>query len=186
MSNVDYKRQKLEYSYELFKQNKFFKKARAVIVHEKQVLLIEVTYLDGQTSDLKKDNSRKAGAKHYLLPGGGVDAGETIKQAVVREALEEYGVKTKATKYLGKQYYSVPMNIDGTSFKSKRVEYYYLCKLESENELAKFGLDGEFEDKNKSYKKVKLSIDNIQKLNPADINDMNQAVYNKLIEFLKN
>ena len=146
MPNADYKRKKLEYSYELFKAHKFFKKARAVVVHENKVLLIEVTYLEEPGKDLVKNNNRKGGNKHYLLPGGGVDDGETIKQAVTREALEEYGVKVKPIKYLGKSYYTVPMNIDGIDFKSNRVEYYYLCKLESSNEFEQFGLEGEFEE----------------------------------------
>ena len=186
MPSVDYKRKKLEYSYDLFKAHKFFKKARAVVVHEGHVLLIEVTYVSGNTSDLVKNDNRKAGNKHYLLPGGGVDEGETIKQAVAREALEEYGVKVKPVQYLGKSYYTVPMNIDGFDFKSNRVEYYYLCKLESANELEQFGLDGEFEEKGKLYKKVKLSLSEIKKLDPSDINDMKNEVYEKLIEYLKN
>ena len=186
MPSVDYKRKKLEYSYELFKAHKFFKKARAVVVHENKVLLIEVTYLEGNTKDLVKNDNRKAGNKHYLLPGGGVDDDETIKQAVTREALEEYGVKVKPIQYLGKSYYNVPMNIDGTDFKSNRVEYYYLCKLESANELEQFGLDGEFEEKGKLYKKVRLSLSDVEKLDASDINDMRQEVYDKLISYLKN
>ena len=185
MDNATYKRQKLEYSYSLYKKRKFFKKARAIVVHDKHVLLIEVTYLSGNATDLVKNDNRKAGNKHYLLPGGGVDEGETIKQAVIREALEEYGVNVKPEKYLGKCYYSVPMEIDGTKFKSNRVEYYYLCKLHGSHELEQFGLDGEFEEKGKLYKKVKLSLSEIEKLDSSDINDMKKEVYDKLIEYLK-
>lgn len=184
MNNVDYKRQKLEYSYSLFKAKKFFKKARGVIVDGNDLLTIEVTYLNGEANDLVKNENRKAKNKHYLLPGGGVDDGETIKQAVAREALEEYGVEVKPIKYLGKSYYKVPMNIDGENFTSNRVEYYYLCILANKNQLEQFGLDGEFEEKNKLYKRVKLNLDQIKQLDPSDINDMSPAVYEKLIDFL--
>lgn len=184
MNNAEYKRKKLEYSYELFKAKKFFKKVRAVIVSNHQVYLIEVKYLNGVADDLARDPSRALYDTHYLLPGGGIDEGENPKTAAVRESLEEYGLTVKPVKYLGKSYYSVPMNIDGTAFKSNRVEYYYLCEPQNDSETQQFGIEGEFEDKNKIYKKVKLSLEDIKKLNPSDINDMNQKTYDKLIEFL--
>ena len=124
--------------------------------------------------------------KHYLLPGGGVDEGETIKQAAIREAFEEYGVNVEPIKYFGKSYYTVPMNIDGTEFKSNRVEYFYLCKVLSDDKSAEFGIDGEFSAKNKVYKKVKLSLAEIEQLDPSDLNDMNKKTYNMLVEYLKN
>lgn len=184
MNNADYKRQKLEYSYSLFKARKFFKKARAIVIENNKLLTIEVTYLNGAADDLARNPNRTSYNKHYLLPGGGVDDGETPKQASVREAFEEYGVNVEAIKYLGKNYYTVPMEIDGVKFKSNRVEYYYLCKTVQGEENSRFGLDGEFESKNKTYKKVKLSLEDIKKLKPADLNDMNQKTYDLLIEFL--
>lgn len=186
MDNAAYKRQKLEYAYSLFQKKKFFKKARAIVVENKKVLLIEVDYLNGVADDLARNENRKGYNKHYLLPGGGVDCGETIKQAVVREAFEEYGVNVEPIKYFGKSYYTVPMNIDGTDFKSNRVEYFYLCRVLSDDKSAQFGLDGEFSAKNKVYKKVKLSLEEILALDPADLNDMNPKTYNMLVEFLKN
>lgn len=38
---------------------------------------------------------------HYILPGGHVDAGESIEHAVERECLEECGIHLKAQKVLG-------------------------------------------------------------------------------------
>lgn len=186
MDNAAYKRQKLEYAYSLFQKKKFFKKARAIVVENGKVLLIEVNYLNGAADDLARNDNRKGYNKHYLLPGGGVDEGETIKQAVVREALEEYGVNVEPVKYFGKSFYTVPMNIDGTDFKSNRVEYFYLCKVLSDDKSAGFGLEGEFSAKNKTYKKVKLSLDEILSLNHADLNDMNEKTYNLLVDYLKN
>ena len=185
MDNSTYKRQKLEYSYALHKQRKFFKKARAIVVDGKDVLLLEVTYTDGNTYDLNKNPKRKLTNKHYLLPGGGVDEGETIKQAVIRETLEEYGLTVKAEKYLGKLYYKVPMNIDGVEFNSNRIEFYYLCKVLNENQSETFGIDGEFKEKGKVYKKVKLSLSDLEKLDASDVNDMSESVFNKLLDYLK-
>ena len=57
MSNADYKRKKLEYSYQLTKNRKFFKKARAIIIENKELLTIEVTYLNG-VDDLARNENR--------------------------------------------------------------------------------------------------------------------------------
>lgn len=184
MSNADYKRKKLEYSYQLTKNRKFFRKARAIIIENKELLTIEVTYLNG-IDDLARNDNRKACNKHYLLPGGGIDDGEDVKTAVVREAFEEYGLEVKPVAYLGRQYYNVPMNLDGEDFISHRVEYYYLCTPISAEASRQFGIDDEFTDKNKVYKKVRLSYEDVKALNHADINDMNEDVYNLLLEKLK-
>ena len=187
MNNEEYKRKKLEYSYQLHKARKFFKKARAVVVNDNaELLVIEVTYLNGIADDLARNENRKSYDKHYLLPGGGIDEGETVKQAVVRETLEEYGVNVKAEKYLGRNYYNVPMNIDGTAFVSNRVEYFYLCKLVDGQESKQFGIEGEFQEvKNKVYKKVKLTLADIEKLDASDLNDMDEKTFAMLKNYLK-
>lgn len=186
MDNEAYKRQKLEYAYSLYKNKQFFKKARAIVVEDRKVLLIEVRYLNGFTDDLAINDNRKNYDKHYLLPGGGVDDNETIKQAVIREALEEYGVNVEPIKYFGKSYYTVPMNKDGIEFKSNRVEYFYLCKVINDEKSEQFGIDGEFSAKNKVYKKVKLTLEEIMALDPSDLNDMNKKTYDMLVEYLRN
>lgn len=40
-------------------------------------------------------------AGHWLLPGGGMEPGETAEAAVVREVLEETGIKVSAPEFLG-------------------------------------------------------------------------------------
>ena len=172
MANVYYNK-KAEYSYKLYKDNKYFRKARAIVVDKSGMLcLIQVTFKDDRKT-------------HYLLPGGGVDDGESSKQAAVREAFEEFGVKTKIKKYIDKNYYKVPMKFEDNDFISRRVEYYYLCEIIEEDENAEFGVDGEFSKEDREYKKVKLSLEDIEKINHEDLNSMQKRTYDKLIEILK-
>jgi 8-oxo-dGTP diphosphatase len=51
--------------------------ARAVIIHQNKLLVIK---------------RNKFGKEYYILPGGGVQAGETPEQALMRELAEETGV----------------------------------------------------------------------------------------------
>lgn len=84
--------------------------------------------------------------KKPCFPGGSVDSGETTRQAIVREVLEETGAKVTNLKYLKKDYYSVDWEYEGIKFPNKRVEYTYLCEVEDGDYSAK-GLDGEFDNK---------------------------------------
>lgn len=170
---TNYFDKKKEYSYMLYKNNKFFKKARAVVVDRNgKLCLIRVDFKDGQKS-------------HYLLPGGGVDEGETTREAAVREAFEEYGVKTKVKKYLDKNFYKVSIVYNDKKFVSNRVEYYYLCEIIQENANASFGVEGEFSKEGRTYTKIKLSLDEVKKIKPEDLNNMQKRTYDKLIELLK-
>jgi ADP-ribose pyrophosphatase YjhB (NUDIX family) len=56
-------------------------RASALIMKDKHILAIK---------------HRKDGREYYLLPGGGVHIGETIRQAVEREVFEELGVRVEA------------------------------------------------------------------------------------------
>lgn len=69
---------------------------RALILNEKQeILLIRHTYRPG-----------------WFFPGGGVNAGETPKQAVIRESYEEAGIVTKDDPTLLGIFYQVFMGVD--------------------------------------------------------------------------
>lgn len=171
MARNEVSKSKIEMSYKLTKNRKFFKKARAIVIKDKKILLIRVDY--------------KSGHVHYLLPGGGVDDGETIKQAIIRETLEEYNAVATPIKYMGKQYYNVDLERDGEKFVSHRVEYYYLCKFEKFIDNMPMGIGNEFINPEKTYTKVELSLNEILKLKPRNLNDMNEKVYLNLVEYLK-
>lgn len=162
---------KIKMSYNLTKQHKFFRKARAIVIKDNKLLLIRVDYNDGRV--------------HYLLPGGGVDDGETIKQAIVRETLEEYNANVTPIKYLDKQYYNIELEYNGEKFMSNRVEYYYLCRFENFSNRKKMGVGKEFESPDKKYTKVEYSYDEVKLLKHNTINSMCERTYNKLLNYLK-
>lgn len=82
--------------------------------------------------------------KRPMFPGGSVDEGETTREAIVREVLEETGAKVTKLKYLEREYYTVDWEFEGITFPNKRVEYTYLCEVEKGDYKA-IGLEGEFD-----------------------------------------
>lgn len=172
MTKEDYKLEKSRISYELFKNHKYFKKARAIVLKNNKLLALKVTY-------------KNTGIVHYLFPGGSVDDGETTKQAVIRETLEEFNVVVKVDKYLGKLYYANEMEYKGETFKSNRIDYYYICKYLKQGNETKFGVDGEFDRPDRTYEHVELTINEIKKLTPSQLNDMDEKNFNKLIEYME-
>ena len=168
---MQYFEDKAKHAYELSQQRKFFTKSRAVVIKNGKLLLIRVDYNDGRKP-------------HYLLPGGGIDEGETAKQAAVRETLEEYNVVVTAKTYLGKQYYKMPMEYKAEKFVSNRVDYYYLCEYIKEGDNKKFGVEEEFGRSDRTYTKIELSLAELKKINHEDLNNMSLQVYNRLIELM--
>lgn len=129
----DYFYEKSKFYYEKYKAGKLTRKVGAIIKDgDKYLTLIK--------------NGNKA-----MFAGGSVDDGETTRQAVVREVLEETGAKVLKLKYLARDYYSVDWVYEGITFPNKRVSYIYLCEVEKGDFNAK-GLDGEFDNNNMTLK----------------------------------
>ena len=129
----DYFYEKSKFYYEKYKAGKLTRKVGAIIKDgDKYLTLIK--------------NGNKA-----MFSGGSVDDGETTRQAVVREVLEETGAKVIKLKFLHREYYSVDWEFEGITFPNKRVSYTYLCEVEEGDFEAK-GLKGEFDNKNMSLK----------------------------------
>ncbi len=122
----EYVNEKTHFAYSKYLKREYFEKARAVIL------------VDGKVPVMK---NLKTGSLFYV--GGGVDEGETVEQAVVREALEETGMLVKPVMLLQTNYYDYALNCEGKEFVSKRVEYVYLCDMVAKEGNAS-GLEGEY------------------------------------------
>ena len=123
----DYFYEKSKFYYEKYKAGKLTRKVGAIIKDgDKYLTLIK--------------NGNKA-----MFAGGSVDDGETTRQAVIREVLEETGAKVTKLKYLHREYYSVDWEFEGIVFPNKRVSYTYLCEVEK-GDLRATGLEGEFDN----------------------------------------
>ena len=122
----DYFYQKSKMYYEKYKAGKLTKKVGSIVKKGDKYLTI------------------LRNGKRPMFAGGSVDEGETTRQAVVREILEETGAKVTKLKYLTRDYYSVDWEFEGITFPNKRVEYTYLCEVE-DGDYNAVGLEGEFD-----------------------------------------
>ena len=132
-SHEQYNKEKLAVAFNLAQQNKFFRKARAIIVKDDKILMLHRT------------------GNHTLqLPGGGIDEKENAKTATEREVMEEIKAIIKNPRYLGKYYYTAKLEFNNKQFLSKRVEFIYICDFvkfcDNSPHNAPIGIDGEFLD----------------------------------------
>ncbi|MFH1565715.1 MAG: NUDIX domain-containing protein [bacterium] len=101
--------------------------------------------------------------EYYVFPGGSVEKGETPKQAVVREILEETSIKANVEKIL------YEISLDTTD------QHYYLCNYISGKPKLGKSIEKEKMDKGKKDIYIQLWFD-INKLSsitlyPLDIRD---------------
>lgn len=82
-------------------------RVRAVIIKDNKVLLIKRT---------------KESSVYWVVPGGGVEDGETAEEALIRECEEELGVKIKINSLL--------VEIESGKLETfGQKEYFYLCNI---------------------------------------------------------
>jgi 8-oxo-dGTP pyrophosphatase MutT (NUDIX family) len=81
-------------------------RAVAILIENDKIALIE---------------RHRAGRHYYTFPGGGVDAGETVEQAVVREMKEETGLRVAVRRKLGNVW-----------FQGNRQEYFLVESLDGD------------------------------------------------------
>ncbi len=126
-SHEQYTLEKLAWAKILAQQNKFFRKARAIIVKGDKLLVLH-----------------KLNNNSLQLPGGGINDKENAKTATEREVLEETNALVKITHYLGKYYYTAKLDYQNTEFLSKRVEFIYICEFIKFCKDRPLGIEGEF------------------------------------------
>lgn len=81
--------------------------SRAIIIEDNKLLTMF-------RRKIKNDGSVK---EYYVIPGGGLEEGETLEENVIRELKEEFNVDIEIIKFLGTEEY------DDT------IANYFLCKI---------------------------------------------------------
>lgn len=100
---------------------------------------------------------KKNGKEYYVIPGGGVENGESFEQAAIRESMEETGVKLDNLKQIYLEDNKVALYTanevskiepTGPELKNTRYNNYYEVKLHKIKDIKKLNLKPEF------YKKL--------------------------------
>ena len=155
ISHEEYIDQKIQFAYKLYKQNRFFRKSRAIVKQGDDFLVLYNT-----------------ATNRYSIAGGGVEEGENIKKACIREAYEELGARVKIVKFLTKNYYSTKLKMGEEEFDSKRVEFFFLCEVKKLEDV-ELGIEGEFTGK---IEVKKLSKEEFLKCKVLDKRTLNKIV----------
>lgn len=93
------------------------------------------------------------GKEYFVFPGGGVEAGETIEAALMREASEETSLNIMIDKIIYHDIYD-----DGTE------RFYYLCNLLSGEPKLGNGPEFKLDDPSNRYRPEWIKIDSLQEL----------------------
>lgn len=127
-------------------------RATGIVIHNENILLIE----------------RKKPNQHYwVFPGGGVEEGESIEEAVVREIVEETSIKVTIEKKLYTHFYD-------QAHKNRGNQHFYLCRYESgEPLLGESGEKKAMESGLEYYKPLWYPTSDLEKLllYPLEIRD---------------
>ena len=117
--------------------------SRAIIIENNSLLtMFRRKIKDGKTKE------------YYVIPGGGLEEGETLEENVKRELKEEFNIDIEVLGFLGKEEY------DNT------IEYYFHCKIiNGEPKLGGEELDRMTEENYYEIRTIELD-----KLETTDIN----------------
>lgn len=118
--------------------------SRAIIIEDGKLLAMF-------RRKIKKDGSVK---EYYVIPGGGLEDGETLEENVIRELKEEFNVDIEVVKFLTTEEY------DDT------IANYFLCKIV--NGTPKLGGEELERMTNENYYEVRYI--NLNEIDNYDIN----------------
>lgn len=127
-----YYNQKAKYAWQLYNENKPFVKVYSVIEHGSKFVVLK---------DAKKDAKYK-----YQLAGGGVEEGESIAEATIREVKEETGLDVTFERELDVLHFYKTWRYEGKAFDVLYEAHVVLSKVDTVKHGGKMGLAGEFDD----------------------------------------
>jgi 8-oxo-dGTP pyrophosphatase MutT (NUDIX family) len=121
---------------------------------------------------IKRDNF---GKQYLVLPGGGVEEGETPEEAAIREAKEETSIDIEIVRKV----------YDQKSYKQYPKQQVYLCELKSQNdpELAKDSIEYQLNQAGNKYQPAFLSLAEIESLG---IEFLPQVLFEEIKSAIKN
>lgn len=135
---------------------------RGIVIHKDKILLNE--FDDGQ---------------YYNIPGGGVEPGETIKQAVVREVREETGLRVTVGDLIFVLEYE-PNHCDFRFGETPALHFVFRCYLEGEDLITPPTIPDYVEDKPDLRVEAKW-------INISDLQNINYVPYihEQLMDYIK-
>ena len=110
-----------------------------------------VTVYNGKVLLVRSEYHRE---EFYLFPGGGLEFGETIEEGVIRETLEETGVKIKI-----KQLMHVNEYIYRNDFSKRSITPFFLAEVDGESKINPQTNDG-----NKIKEALWVNIEDLEKI----------------------
>lgn len=111
-------------------------------------------------SKKKEDGTRK---EYYVIPGGGVEEGESLEEALIREIKEELGIDVEIVKYL--------QEVE----EEKAIQHFYFCKT-CDHDLKITGIENERNNEDNFYEIRKLKIADLDKVD-ISYRDMIKKLY---------
>lgn len=126
---MDYYTQKAKHMYELYLKGESCRKVYAAVCKDNKYVVIK-------NAECKKFK--------YQLAGGGVECGETNRDAIKREIVEELNINSKIVKSLGVISYISNWKYEDKEFTINNEVEVFLLEFVSYANNNQFGLDGEF------------------------------------------
>ncbi len=111
-------------------------------------------------SKKKDDGTRK---EYYVIPGGGVEEGESLEEALIREIKEELGIDIEIVKYL--------REVE----EEKAIQHFYFCRTHA-HDLKITGVENERNNEDNFYEIRKLRIADLDKVD-ISYRDMIKELY---------
>ncbi|MDR3582727.1 MAG: NUDIX domain-containing protein [Candidatus Pacebacteria bacterium] len=118
------------------------------------------------------------GELYYVIPGGGIEAGENYHEALVREIKEELGIEIA----IGDLFEKLSLHYDESD--SEKTHYFYLCK-ETGGTFGS-GTGPEYTPENPqfhdgTYEPVKIPLSELKDI-PLYPEEIKQAIIKKLVK----